>query len=173
MLVYLQMIETDEDKSKFEQIYKEYRGLMYHVAYTRLHHAEDAEDAVHHAFVKIAENIKRIDPVSPRTKQLVVTIVDNRVTDLLRARGRHSEPECIDDFANMLSEEQDGENFLAECIFKLPDLQRQIIWLKYNHGYTLREIAKMMGISLAWAQKIEQRAKKKLKELYEKGGDTL
>ena len=169
MLIYLQMIETGEDKSKCEQIYKEYRGLMYHVAFARLHHAEDAEDVVHHAFVKIAENIRKIEPVSPRTKRLVVTIVDNRVTDLLRARGRHSPPVCIDDFADILSGEV-SENGLATCIFRLPDLQRQILWLKYNHGYTLREIAKMTGVSLACAQKTEQRAKQKLKEMYEKEG---
>ena len=169
MLIYLQMIETGEDKSKFEQIYKEYRGLLYHVAFARLHHAEDAEDVVHHAFVKIAENIRKIEPVSPRTKRLVVTIVDNRVTDLLRARGRHSPPVCIDDFADILSGEV-SENGLATCIFRLPDLQRQILWLKYNHGYTLREIAKMTGVSLACAQKTEQRAKQKLKEMYEKEG---
>lgn len=83
MLIYLQTIETEEDKNKFEDIYREYRGLMYYVAYKRLHHEQDAEDVVHHAFVKIAENIKIIDPVSPKTKQLVVTIVDNRVTDML------------------------------------------------------------------------------------------
>ena len=91
MLIYLQMISSDTDKSAFEQIYNTYRGLMYHVAYARLHHTADAEDAVHHAFVKIAENIRKIDPDDPRTKQLVVTIVVNRVTDMLRTRGRHPE----------------------------------------------------------------------------------
>lgn len=30
MLIYLQTIETEEDKSKFEDIYREYRGLMYY-----------------------------------------------------------------------------------------------------------------------------------------------
>ena len=38
MIVYLQMIETDEDKSKFEEIYQEYRNLMYYVAYKRMQH---------------------------------------------------------------------------------------------------------------------------------------
>ena len=31
MLLYLQMLETPEEKSLFEQIYLEYRGLMYTV----------------------------------------------------------------------------------------------------------------------------------------------
>ena len=57
MIVYLQMIETDEDKSKFEEIYQEYRNLMYYVAYKRMQHEQDAEDVVHHVFVKIAENL--------------------------------------------------------------------------------------------------------------------
>ena len=57
MLIYLQTIETDKDKSKFEQIYDAYRGLMFHVAFKILEQEQDAEDAVHHAFVKIAENL--------------------------------------------------------------------------------------------------------------------
>ena len=36
---------------------------MYYVAYKRMQHEQDAEDVVHHVFVKIAENIKHIEPV--------------------------------------------------------------------------------------------------------------
>ena len=46
MLLYLQMLETPEEKSLFEQIYLEYRGLMYHVAYEILHNDQDAEDDI-------------------------------------------------------------------------------------------------------------------------------
>ncbi|MBM6722656.1 hypothetical protein [Pseudoflavonifractor phocaeensis] len=49
MIVYLQMIDTPEDRSKFEQIYLEYRGLMFHVANEILHNEQDAEDTVHQA----------------------------------------------------------------------------------------------------------------------------
>ena len=82
MLIYLQMLESPEEKSILEQIYLEYRGLMYHVAYEILHNEQDAEDAVHHAFVKIAENIKKItDPVCPKTHGYVVTIVEHQAID--------------------------------------------------------------------------------------------
>lgn len=172
MLVYLQVIETNEDKSKFEEIYETYRHLMYSIAYARMHHEQDAEDVVHHVFVRIAENIQKIEPVSPKTKQYVVTMVDNRVTDVFRARGRHPAVEFSDELPNNLMKD-DSEDLLSECILKLPDQQRMVIWLKYHHGYSLREIAKMLGISLVWAQKIDQRAKKKLKELYINGGGTL
>lgn len=115
---------------------------------------------------------KKIEPVSPKTKQFVVTIVDHRATDLLRARGRHPESPYLDALAEQAAQPV-GEDLLTQCIFQLPEQQRTVIWLKYYHGYTLREIAKLMDISLAWAQKIDQRAKKKLEELYREGGGRL
>lgn len=168
MMIYLQMIETPHDKSKFRAIYEEYHGLMYHVAYKYLKHEQDAEDAVHHAFVKIAENIKKIEPPCPKTKQLVVTIVENRVIDIFRVRSRHPEAAFIEE-TYIIPEQPDSDNHLKQCIRQLPTIQRQVIWLKYYHGYDLREIAKMLGISLSWAQKIDQRAKHKLKKLYTEG----
>lgn len=170
MLIYLQIIETDDDKSKFEAIYKAYYGLMYHVAYEKLHHPQDAEDVVHHVFAKIAENIKIIEPVSPKTKQLVVTMVYNRAIDLYRVRSKHPTTSYNDELQNHDTWELEGENALTKCIMELPYQQRMVIWLKYIHGYSLREISKLLGISLTWAQKIDQRAKKKLEELYRKEG---
>lgn len=173
MQVYLQMIETDEDKSKFEEIYQEYRNLMYYVAYKRMQHEQDAEDVVHHVFVKIAENIKNIEPVSPKTKQLIVTMVDNRVTDVFRVRGKHPVVMYDDELKNSPVTENEREDLLTECILKLPEQQRMVIWMKYKQGYSLREIAKALDISLVWAQKIDQRTKKKLEELYLEGGGIL
>jgi len=173
MLIYLQMIDSDEDRSKFEAIYQEYKGLMYHVAYARLRHEQDAEDAVHHVFVKIAENIKKIEPVSPKTKQLVVTMVDNRVTDMFRAKSRHPVTEYNEELRGRLCAEMEDENLLVECIMELPEQQRMVVWMKYVQGYTLREIAKQLDISLVWAQKIDQRAKKKLEEIYKERGGVL
>ena len=173
MLMYLQIIETPEDKSKFEEIYYEYGGLAYHVAYKRLNHIQDAEDIVQHVFMKIAENIKKIEPVSPKTKQLIVTMVENRVTDLFRVRGNQPVTYLAPEVLSYFSTQPEGENLLVECIFRLPEQQRQVIWLKYHHGYSLREISSMLGISLAWAQKIDQRAKKKLEQLYLEIGGSL
>ncbi|MBQ8804648.1 MAG: sigma-70 family RNA polymerase sigma factor [Tyzzerella sp.] len=61
MLIYMLMIDSSDDQSKFEKLYNEYKGLMFYVANNILHNEQDAEDAVHHAFVKIAENIEKIE----------------------------------------------------------------------------------------------------------------
>ena len=56
MLIYLSMIESQDDGHRFERIYERYRNLMYHVAYRILRNPQDAEDAVHQAFVSIIQN---------------------------------------------------------------------------------------------------------------------
>ncbi len=57
MLIHLSVIESEDDRSKFEVIYERYRGLMFYTAMQILNHQQDAEDAVHQAFVSIIENM--------------------------------------------------------------------------------------------------------------------
>lgn len=170
MIIYMQMLETPEEKSKFEQLYLEYKGLMFHVAYEILHNEQDAEDAVHQAFIKIAENIKKIDdPICPKTHSYVVTIVENKAIDQYRKQQKHQTVELIDDIQGT-NAHYEGDNDLTKCILKLPARYREMILLRYHHGYSVREIAGMMGISLSAAIKLDQRAKQKLKKLCEEAG---
>ena len=170
MLIYLQMLDTTEEKSLFEQIYLEYRGLMYHVAYEILHNEQDAEDAVHQAFMKIAENMNKIaDPVCTKSRGLVVTIVEHQAIDQYRRLQKHPSVELIEEIQGT-NAHYEGDNDLTKCILKLPARYREMILLRYHHGYTVREIAKIMGLSLQAAIKLAQRAKNKLKKLCEEAG---
>ena len=164
MILYLQMIGTEVHRSKFEQIYTQYSGLMYHVAYRLLQHPQDAEDAVHLAFVSIAERIGKIEEPGPRTKSYVAIIAENKALDILRKRHRHGETELDETFAGP-EIEYTGDDPLTRCINRLPMQQRHVIWLKYHYGYDLREIAKILKLSHAAAVKTDQRAKAKLREL--------
>lgn len=51
---------------------------------------------------------------------------------------------------------------------KLPARYREMILLRYHQGYSVKEAAALMGLSFSAASSLEQRAKRKLKELYEK-----
>ena len=125
---------------------------------------------MHNAFVKVAENIKRVDdPYSSKAKAYIVTIVETKAIDIYRKKQRHPE--------TSLSEEDVGIHFdysncsdFARCIAQLPPRHRAILSLKYRHGYNNREIAKILRISEHNAIKIDQRAKARLKELCIKEG---
>lgn len=164
MLIYLQMIDSPEDRSKFEILYHHYKARMYNAAYSILHNVQDAEDAVHQAFVTIAENMQNIsDPVCPKTASYIVTIIESRAIDLYRRKKRHTSIPLEDVRGLEISCPEIGE--LARCMAQLPARQRQILLLKYHHGYTANEIAGILSLSAANVAKIEQRAKEKLEQL--------
>lgn len=170
MLMYLQMIETPEERSKFELLYINYRALMYHVAYEILGNKDDAEDAVHHAFLKVVENIKKVgDPVCPQTKSYLVTIVENRSLDICRMRARHQTVPFAEEYIG-LNVEYSGSFDLANCFARLPGRYREVLILRYRHGYNIKEIAGMLGVTYSNAMKLEQRAKHKLFQLCQEEG---
>lgn len=165
MIIYLQMIDTPEERSKFEKLYYAYRGLMFHVARQVLNNDQDAEDAVSSAFIKIAENIEKItDPVCPKTRGFVVVIVENTAIDMYRKLRRHPNEE-LNEKSLGISVKYAGDNELALCILGLPAEYRNIILLRYYYGCNLSDIAKWLGISYAAASKRQQRAKKMLEEM--------
>ena len=63
-MIYLSSLDTQEDRSKFEEIYQKYRSKMYGIAYSILGNNEDSEDAVHNAFVKLADEFTNISHLS-------------------------------------------------------------------------------------------------------------
>lgn len=170
MLIYLQAIESDADRTKFEQIYSAYRSLMFYVANGILHNEYDSEDMVHSAFVSIAENIEKIDtPICPKTKAYVVTVVECKAIDLYRHRKRHPEVN-YDENSVGLCVEYTGTNMIACCLSRLPTRYKNALLLKYRHGYSSKEIAKIMNVSESAAAKLIQRAKTKLDALCREEG---
>lgn len=173
MFIYMMMIDSPEDQSKFEKIYSEYKGLMYYVAYKILNNKYDAEDAVHNAFIKIAENIHKIDEaVCQKTQNYVVTIVENKAIDTYRANKRKETVEYIDEMVGITVENHSLQG-LAYCMAKLPPRYRQIILLKYYHGYNSKEISKQLDLTEANVIKLDQRAKKKIASNLQRGGHAM
>lgn len=170
MFIYLQMSETPQKRSKFEVLYYKYRGSMYRIAFSILGNQQDAEDAVQYAFMKIAENFKKISAAGNRDVQNYFhTIVRNAAIDIYRKKMVRLKGGCAPKVRGE-GAEYDGENRLAACILKLPERQRDVLVLKYHYGYTLKEIAKMLGITYRNAVQIDQRAKAKLRVLCEEEG---
>lgn len=71
--LYLQLLDTQTEQEKFEQLYYQYKRLMYWIANHILGDSHLAEDAVHEAFLKIIKNFHKIGEIHcPRTKNFVV-----------------------------------------------------------------------------------------------------
>lgn len=161
MLVYLQMIEGEEEKSKFIQIYNMYKDLMFYVAKSILGNDVDAEDAVHEAFLAILKHLYKFSKIEcPETRSYFVTIVENKAIDHIR-KYRH-ESVIYEDALNGIQIPMPGDHGLADAIASLVPQYRQIIIWRYVNGYSVREIAEMLDKSLPNVEKLLWRAKKKL-----------
>lgn len=170
MLIYLSLIEEDTERKKFEILYDAYRNLMFYIANQILGDTQDSEDVVHQSLIKIIEILDKISqPKCPQTRALVVTIVRRTAIDLYRSRKRkpfiplHEE---IPHMHPMPEPDAMTEGFsIAQAIASLPDRYRELLLLKYDTGYSEKEIAQLLGMSEANVKKTIQRAKAKLQIL--------
>ena len=155
---YLSLIETDEEKSKFEIVYIKHRKVMMLEAKKYLDE-KLAEDAVHTAFVKIADNVKKIDdPADIKTRNFVVIITRNTALDMLKKLGRETELS-----ENLVETEQ--THLTDSPLEKLSKPYRDVLILHYQYGYTIPETAKLLGLSRDATYKRIERAKQELTKI--------
>jgi len=166
LLVYLSAIDTAEDRARFEQLYRKYRGLMFHVANKILNNESDAEDAVHHAFLAIIDHFEKFSEIDcPKTRAFVVTIVERKAIDIYRSKNRKNALP-FEEYINVPSVDEihsavEGSE-IAGAIASLPTKYRELILLKYDSGYSDQEIAEMLSMSVENVGRTIRRAKAKL-----------
>ena len=177
MLIYLAMIDSAEDQSKFEMIYYAYRDLMYYTANKILGDEKDSEDVVHDSFLKIIHILDKISILTcPQTRALVITITERTAIDLYRHLQRHTFVPFDEVYLGVPARSEieaiESTDTLAKAIATLPGHYREVLLLKYAQGYAVDEIADILSLSQANVKKLIQRAKKKLEAaLTEEGAD--
>lgn len=172
--LYLSVLDTDEEKNYFEEIYLKYKEKMYGIAYSILNNVQDSEDAVHQAFLNIADNFQKIHNI-PRQdlSSYIVIIIRNTSINIYNKNKKTAEhsaelsedQKAIDiDFFENIDYEQ-----LVSVISHLPDNYKDILFLHYINGFSCKEISKMLDISVDNVWKRIERAKKSLKKALEEG----
>ncbi len=166
MLIYLSMIESEEDKSKFEMLYLSYRKIMFYVANKVLNDEHLSEDVVHEAFMRIINNLEKIGEVNcHKTKAFIVIIVQNIAIDFYRKRKKNNSVSYneIELYVENINEiENNTENSIEMLILKLPISYSTVLMLKYYQGYSNREIADILKLSEVNVRKRISRAKQML-----------
>ena len=168
MLVYLDLVEDQSDRDKFILLYNTYSGLMYHTAYNILNNDQDAEDAVHQAFLNVIEKLPKIRTVDSReTKALMILITKCRAVDAIRKRSCFVEVEIDDSIAGSDITDRLSSG-LAEALGRINPRYSRALLMRYGYGYNTNEVAKLMGITLDAARKLLTRAKNALRDELEK-----
>lgn len=170
LICYLQMLDTPEEKIRFEQIYLKYRGLMYHVADGILHDRQDAEDAVHNAFLRVIKKFSRFQntPAKDLAPQIVV-IARNEAISLLRKRKDKYPLEDWEGFAET-TEEISSYHALVDTFTRLPQTYRAAMEMKLLLGYSDGEIAAKLGLSKKAVSVRISRGRQLLRDIVEREG---
>lgn len=162
MLLYLSMIERPADRDKFLQVYELYKDLLYRIAMDILKNRDDAEDAVQQTFLRVIRRLDGIDRAdSARTRSFVVLLCRYCSIDLYNERKRASV--VPPDMPALAESTQD--DFVLDAFRRLPYPYRDLLLLRYRHGYSAREIAGMLGMKYETVKKYIQRAKERLAAL--------
>ena len=162
MLVYTQAIEGAAGKHLFEEVYAAYCGRLLTLAHRRLPERQDAEDAVHQAFLSLAEHFDRLATLpSTELEAYLTVVVERKCIDLLRQQSRLS-GSPFDETIPLVTPAPCGDA-LADAMGRLPPRYREALLLRHACGYSTRETAALLELSFAAAQKLLYRAREALR----------
>lgn len=172
-MIYLTMLETEEERDIFQYIYKENYLKMYHIALSFLKDPAEAENAVHEAFLALAENFQKYFQKCGREMTgLCVSIVKNKAIDSIRRAKHYSEADLEElvlyeeeakNPERVMEKSEDNDRIL-NALRKVPEVYRETLVLKYYYEFDNREIAKIQGTSKKTVEMRLYRGKIKLKE---------
>ncbi len=178
MLILLNLAQqSDVDIKKFEELYNNYKNLMFYVSFKILNDKGLAEDVVQQSFIKIIEIFNTLDfNNTNKIRNLFVLISKNISINIYNSNKNKNNIDLEDSHFNNLKdsishlEYENIENNVEIAIKMLPQTYSDVIYLKYVLGYTNSEISKLLNLTEINVRQRINRGKSKLKEiLIEKG----
>ena len=145
--------------SDIERLFEQHSAALYRFARVLLHHAEDAEDVVQAAFVRLIEHLERGGDRS-NLRAWLFTVTANLARDRIRARRRWmpwegvEEPRVAAELS--LSGDDPAREFLA-IAHRLAPRDRLLLALRAQ-GLSYREIAEAAHIKPASVGQLLARA---------------
>ena len=170
LVMFLSMLETEDDQRRFTKLFETHEKKVYAVALHILGDRDRAEDAVQQTWLKLVQNWERVSALLwEETEGYVVTVVKNAALDILRGERRLAAfPEDWDPPAP--EGHQDEYDYLVSLIRALPESYRRILELKCVEEESNREIARRMGLKESAVSMRVLRGRRLLQEQLEKEG---
>lgn len=184
MLLFLSVIENDDDRAFAEGLYYEYAERMHGVAYSVVKNAADAEDAVQTVFMNVADKhlqtVKQLD--EGRRKNYLLAAVKYAALDILRRRKKTVsldsmaedgfEPSADGDFTEWVCANCEKEDII-KAMGRLDPLYGIVLYYHFGEDMSAQQIAELLGKKLSTVKQQLVRGKKLLvKELKAAGGEA-
>lgn len=134
------------DKAEAERLVYTYSDLILRLSYTYLKSTHDAEDICQTVFLKLLTSGQTF--ASPaHEKAWIIRTTANACKDALRSTFRRRTVALEAAAATAAPEAPDSA--VLEAVMALPENYREAVYLHYFEGYSVREIAGLLGRSEA------------------------
>ena len=175
---YLSIIDNEEDKRTFAEIYEQLKLICHHVALKITNNHALAEDAVHNAFLAVVKHKNKIFPLSQeKRRSKIIIITKNKAIDLLRMENKRLYTPIDEmvydaladdlDFTESITDKESYE-YLINCIASIPEIYKTTFELRYVHDMNNSEISELLDIRPENVSMRINRAKSMLREIIKK-----
>lgn len=161
------------DAESFKRMFLPCHAKLYGVAYRLLENAEDAEDLIQEAYLKLWSKREELTLIS-NPEAFAVTLVKNMCFDLLRSGKYLSDRQHLPltEAQNALPadgrEAKDDAQLVRMLIARLPQQQRMVMMLRDVKGCSYEEVERLTGLNAVNVRVLLSRARKKIREEFTK-----
>ena len=134
------------DKAEAERLVYTYSDLILRLSYTYLKSTHDAEDICQTVFLKLLTSGQTFDSPA-HEKAWIIRTTANACKDALRCTFRRRTV-ALEAAASTAAPEA-PDSAVLEAVMALPENYREAVYLHYFEGYSVREIAGLLGRSEA------------------------
>ena len=162
-MLSLPTIESAPDNARLSALFEKSKQAMYRAAVEILHNREDAEDAVQQAFLAVLRHRELLKPEDfSRSLATLVLITERKAVDMRRREYR--ERQALREKGKLTGVEipPPETSPRADALASLPVRYRTMLLLRYDVGYEVWELARLLECSPAAVRKVLQRAKRAL-----------
>ena len=160
------------DRSAYQALVKKHFTSISHYAFRLLGNSKDTEDITQDVFLKLWTNAEKFRPEKSKLTTWLHRITHNLCIDYLRKHGRVRTQDSFDDDAvdpqvqssESYDEEDSKLQLLREAMNSLPENQRSALSLCNYQGFSNKEAAAIMNISVKALESAIARAKRSLRE---------
>lgn len=138
-----------------------YSDMLLRLACTRLGSAADAEDAVQEAFLRLL-TARPVFRDTEHEKAWLIRTTLQRASDIRRKAEQRNIP--LEEAAEPMTPDSPGEE-LRSAVRALPEKYGAVIHLHYYEGYSIREIAKLLGLPAATVGTRLARGRERLRQM--------
>ena len=151
----------------FEQAVDKYIQTVYSACLMRLYGNADVDDCVQNTFVKLYER----SPEFTDENHLKAWLLRVAINECRMSRRKALRFVPLDTLREIPLPQSDDSGDLSWALMKLSAKYREVLYLYYEEGYKVREIAEILETKEGTVMSLLKRGRDKLKKIY--GGDDV